>query len=80
MNLQEMRDMDIRKMNPADAVDIADISVNMDLPVNERIIDTAKQMNGNPYFFRHGKTLVKVGHIQTDVTINDRCESYLRTL
>ena len=80
MTLQQMRDIDIRTVDPDTVVRADSISVNMDLPARERMIDVANQMGGNPYFMRSGDILVKIGHIDTPITANDRAESWMRTL
>jgi len=76
--INAMRDIDIRTVDPAELRDIHDVKVNPDLPKRERILDFIRQI-GNPYCYRHGKYVVKVSYIQTDVTLEDRLLSYLRS-
>ena len=34
---------------------------------------------GNPYCYRHGKYVVRVSFADTDVSLEDRLEAYIRT-
>lgn len=55
--LEEMSQVDIRTVNPDELVDIADVKINPDLPVKERIADYIRQI-GNPYCYKsHGITV-----------------------
>ena len=76
--IEAMRDVDIRTVDPASLRDIRDVKVNTDLPKRERILDFIRQI-GNPYCYRHGKYVVKVSFTDTDVTLEDRMLSYLRS-
>lgn len=58
--------------------DIRDVHVNTELPKKERILDFIRQI-GNPYCYRHGDYVVKVGFADTDVTLEDRMFSYIRS-
>ena len=80
MSLQQTCGIDIRTVDPQTLVDIGKVSVDMDLPKQQRMMDMVKQMDGNPYFFRSGKIAVKVGYAETPVTLDERMENYLRTL
>ena len=56
---QRLRDTDIREVEASTAPDIRDIRVDSALPVSERLMDVARQMNGNPFIYRCGDILVK---------------------
>jgi len=56
---QRLRDTDIREVDVSTAPDIRDIRVDRALPVSERLMDVARQMNGNPFVYRCGDILVK---------------------
>lgn len=73
-----MQNVDVRSVDPATLRDIRDVTVNTDLPKRERILDFVRQI-GNPYCYRHGKYVVKVSFTDTDVTLEDRMLSYLRS-
>ena len=57
---QKLKDVD-----PATAADIRGITVNPDLPPAERLLDVARQMNGNPFVYRCGDLLVKTSFAGT---------------
>lgn len=76
--LEAMKNVDIRTVNPATLRDIRDVKVNTSLPKAERIQDFIRQI-GNPYCYRHGKYIVKVSFIETDVTLEDRMLAYIRS-
>jgi len=79
INLQEMRDIDIRSVDLAHLVDIKDVQINTSLPRNERIIDFLEQIK-NPYCFKVGKAAVKVSFSDTEATVEDCLERYLLSL
>ena len=76
--IEAMQNVDIRTVDPETLRDIRTVTVNADLPKQERILDFIRQI-GNPYCYRHGKYIVKVSFIDTDVTLEDRMLSYLRS-
>lgn len=79
MTLEEMRDLDVRTVDPATLVDIKNITVNTALPRDERLLDFLRQIK-NPYCFKCGKAVVKVGFADTEATLDDRLERYLLSL
>lgn len=76
--LKAMQAVDVRTVDPATLRDIRDVKVNTGLPKQERILDFMRQI-GNPYCYRHGKYVVKVSFTDTDVTLEDRLLSYIRS-
>ncbi len=76
--LEAMRNVDIRTVDPATLRDIRDVTVHVELPKCERMLDYIRQI-GNPYCFRHGKYVVKVNFADTEWTLEDRLRSYLRS-
>ncbi len=58
--LAALQDMDVRAVDPESLADINEVHINMDLPREERIAETIRQMKGNPYFFRCGDIVVKM--------------------
>ena len=85
MEMQTLTAADIEKMravNPATVdrstlKDIRDVHINTELPKKERILDFIRQI-GNPYCYRHGDYVVKVGFADTDVSLEERMLSYIR--
>ncbi len=76
--IEAMQNVDIRTVDPNTLRDIRDVEVNTALPKKERILDFIRQI-GNPYCYRHGKYVVKVSFIDTDVTLEDRMLAYIRS-
>ena len=76
--IEAMQNVDIRTVDPDTLRDIRDVTVNADLPKRERILDFIRQI-GNPYCYRHGKYVVKVSFTDTDVTLEERMLSYIRS-
>ena len=76
--LKAMQEVDVRTVDPATLKDIRDVHVNTDLPKAERMLDFIRQI-GNLYCFRHGKYVVKVSFSDTDVTLEQRLLSYIRS-
>ena len=76
--IKAMQNVDIRTVDPGGLRDIREVKVNTDLPKRERILDFIRQI-GNPYCYRHGKYVVKVSFTDTDVTLEDRMLSYIRS-
>lgn len=77
MTLEEMRDVDVRTVSRDDLVDIRDVVINQDQPKVERIKSFIRQIR-NPYCFKVGNVVVKTVFADTDVTLDDRLEHYLR--
>ena len=76
--IEAMQNVDIRTVDPSTLRDIHDVKVNTDLPKRERILDFIRQI-GNPYCYRHRKYVVKVSFTDTDVTLEERMLSYIRS-
>lgn len=76
--IEALQDVDVRSVDPDTLRDIRDVKVDTSLPKQERILDFIRQI-GNPYCYRHGKYVVKVSFTDTDVTLEDRMLSYIRS-
>lgn len=59
LDLEQMRSMDVREVDPATLPDINDIHIDTSLPPVERMVSVLQQMNGTPSFFRSGSLVVK---------------------
>ena len=77
--LEQLRETDVRTVDPGTLVDIRDVTVNTSLPKDERLLDYLEQIK-NPYCFKCGKTVVKVSFADTEATLEDRLEKYLLSL
>lgn len=78
MTADEMKAVDIRTVNRADLVDIRDVEIDRSLSKEDRIRSFISQIK-NPYCFKCGDIIVKTSFIDTDVTLEERMEHYLRT-
>lgn len=76
--LKAMQEVDVRTVNREALRDIRDVEINASLPKGERILDFIRQI-GNPYCYRHGDYVVKISFTDTDVTLEDRMLSYIRS-
>ena len=76
--LDKMANVDIRTVDPNTLVDIHDVAVNPALSREERLMDFLRQIR-NPFCYRHGKYVVKVSYVDTDVTLEDRMIAYIRS-
>lgn len=77
MTIEEMKNVDIRTVSRDDLVDIRDVEIDPDQPKEERIKSFIRQIR-NPYCFKVGNVVVKTVFADTDVTLDDRLEHYLR--
>lgn len=62
--LREMAKVDVRTVNPDDLVDIADVHINKELPVKERLADYISQIR-NPYCYKSHGVVVKISFAGT---------------
>ena len=76
--IEALQNVDVRSVDPDTLRDIRDVEVNTALPKRERSLDFVRRI-GNPYCYRHGKYVVKVSFIDTDVTLEDRMLAYIRS-
>lgn len=56
MDLEELKQVDVRTVDPATLVDIEEIEIDRTLPKEERIREFIRQIR-NPYCFRVAKSL-----------------------
>lgn len=76
--IETMEKIDVRSVDPETLRDIREVRIRADLPKRERMLDFIRQI-GNPYCYRHGKYIVKVSYTDTDVTLEQRMLSYIRS-
>lgn len=77
--LEKMKNIDIRTVDPDTLVDINDVEVKTDLPKEERIKDYIQQIK-NPYCYKCGKMIIKLSFADTDETLEDKMISYFKSL
>jgi len=78
LTLKQMKNIDIRTIDPDTVVDANEINIDIHLPVSERMKEYARQ-SGNPYFIKVGKVIVKMGYSETTTTANECFERYMKT-
>ena len=79
MTIEEMKNVDVRTVNPDTLVDVTMIQIDESLSEEERIKEYLRQVK-NPYCFRVGDVVVKCAYSNDGVTIKDRFEQLVRTL
>ena len=78
MTVDEMKNVDVRTVSRDDLVDIRDVHIDRTLSKEERIRSFVRQIR-NPYCFKCGNVVVKTSFADTDVTLEERMEHYLRS-
>ena len=76
LSITAMKNVNLATIDRDELVDIRDVKVNTSLPKRERAIDFIRQI-GNPYCYRHGKYVVKVGFSDTEVSLEERLAGYI---
>jgi predicted esterase YcpF (UPF0227 family) len=79
LDIEELKNVDIRTVNADTLVDIREVVINKDLTGIERMTDFIRQIK-NPYCYKYKKAVIKVEHIDTEVTLEDRLTSYFASL
>lgn len=73
-----LKNWDIRTVQPEILQDIKTIAVDMELPAEERMKEFVRQIK-NPYFFRCGKLIVQIEYSDSDRTIHDCIMEYIES-
>lgn len=74
-----LKSVDIRTVDPASLVDIRDVVINLDLPIEERLIDFVQQIK-NPFCYKYKRALIKVEHDDTEASLEEKLGSYFMSL
>lgn len=74
MNENIIDDIDF---NIDDLVDIRNIKINVNQPIQEKIVDFVKQVK-NPYLFKVGDVVVRVNFNNNGSTFQEKFENYLK--
>ncbi len=69
--------MSIDKIGRDALVDIRDVVIDTSLPKEERMKSYLQQVK-NPYIYKHGKYVVKIGFTDTNVTLEELLVDYVR--
>lgn len=76
MTLEQMKNVDIRTVNPDDLVDIGDVKIDLGQPKSERIRDYVRQVK-NPYCYKSGKIVIKSVFSENGGTLEDKLKSLM---
>lgn len=79
VDLEQMKQVDVRTVNREDLVDILDIQIDESLPQEQRLTEFLRQIK-NPYCYRCGKMVIKMSFADTEYTLEERLEHYLKSL
>ena len=77
MTIEEMKDVDVRTVDRDALADISGMEIDMSLPREERCRQFLEKVR-NPYCYKVGDVVVKVRFADTDKTLDDRLEHYIR--
>ena len=78
-DLEQMKQVDIRTIDREELVDIRDVKMDETLPQEQRFIEFVRQIK-NPYCYKCGKAVVKISFSDTEITLEERLEHYLKSL
>lgn len=79
MSIEEMKNIDVRTVDPETLVDVTQIQIDESLSREERVADFIRQVR-NPYCFKVGDMVVKNVYSEDGVTLAERFEQLVRTL
>lgn len=77
--LREMEKVDIRTVDKGTLVDRGNVKIDKNMSREERILSYIEQIK-NPYCYLDNGVVVKISFIDTDITLEDRLEEYVRNL
>ena len=77
MTLQEMKNMNPETVARSTLVDIASVEVDSNLPKSEWMKEYLQQIK-NPYMFLCNGVVVKIAFTDSNATIEDKLEQYIR--
>ncbi len=76
ISITKLKNTDLATIDRDALVDIRDVKVNTAFPKRERAVDFIRQIK-NPYCYKHGKYVVKVGFSDTEVSLEERLAGYI---
>lgn len=79
MGIEAMKTVDPKNVDRSALVQRSSVRLNSDAPREDRLRDFIRQIK-NPYCYLDGKTVVKITFSNTDTTMEDCLEHYLRGL
>ncbi len=76
MNIEEMKNVDIRTVKREELADIGEVKINKEKSREGQIRDYLEQIK-NPYCYKYGEYIVKIGFEDTTVTLTDRLQELI---
>lgn len=77
--LNKMRQVDVREVNPATLVEASAVCIDTNLPQAEKIEQYVKQI-GNPYCFMSGDTPVQIRFLDAEKSLPKALQDYFSRL
>ena len=78
IDLAALEAVDVQTVSPDDLVDLKDIQIDPSLPKEERIASFIRQVK-NPYCYKYGKIVVKVG-FEEGTTLEEQLKTIFSTM
>lgn len=79
MSIEEMKNVDVRTVKREELTDIREVEVNKRKSREGQVKDYLRQIK-NPYCYRYGEYVVKIGFEDTTVTLTDRLQELIMKL
>lgn len=76
MSIEEMKNVDIRTVRREELADIGEVKINKEKNREGQIRDYLEQIK-NPYCYKYGEYIVKIGFEDTTVTLTDRLQELI---
>ena len=76
MSIEEMKNVDVRTVKREELVDIREVETNKRKNQEGQVRDYFEQIK-NPYCYRYGEYVVKIGFEDTTVTLTDRLQELI---
>ena len=73
---QNMRQVDLKDVNPDDVVDISEIVIDTEQPVSDRVRTYVEAVR-NPFLVKIDGYVVKLEYSDCEETLNDRIKQYI---
>ncbi len=73
--LSKMQSVDITAVDIESLVDIKDVTIDPELPLEQRIAEYIRKIK-NPYCYRDGDVIVKISFADNNISLEERLEDY----
>lgn len=76
LSIEEMKNVDVRTVKREELADIREVEINKRKNREGQVKDYLEQIK-NPYCYRYGEYVVKIGFEDTTVTLTDRLQELI---